>query len=126
MKKILMVDDVSTNIKCATEVLKDGYELVTARSGQKALDILKDTKPDLIILDINMPDMDGFELLTIIKGKEGFTDVPIIFLTAENDKVSEEKGLSLGATDYITKPFGPKILLGRIEKALEIARAGQK
>jgi len=121
-----MVDDVSTNIKCATEVLKDGYELVTARSGQKALDILKDTKPDLIILDINMPDMDGFELLTIIKGKEGFTDVPIIFLTAENDKVSEEKGLSLGATDYITKPFGPKILLGRIEKALEIARAGQK
>ena len=123
MKKILMVDDVSTNIKCATEVfknVKNGYELLTARSGQKALDILNDVKPDLIILDINMPDMDGFELLTIIKGKEDLANVPIIFLTAENDKESEEKGLSLGATDYITKPFGPKILLSRIEKALAI------
>ena len=119
MKKILMVDDVSTNIKCATEVFKGKYELVTARSGQLALNILDETKPDLIILDINMPDMDGYELITIIKDKEEYANIPIVFLTAENDQESEEKGLSLGATDYIMKPFGPKILLSRIEKAFD-------
>jgi len=120
MKKILMVDDVSTNIKCANEVLKDKYQLITARSGQVALKLLEETKPDLIILDINMPDMDGYELLEIIKGKEEFADVPVVFLTAENDEESEAKGLRLGAVDYIMKPFGPKILLGRIDKILMI------
>ena len=118
MKKILMVDDVSTNIKCATEVLKDKYQVSTAKNAYLALEILDEVKPDLIILDINMPDMDGFELLEIIKAKKEYANVPIIFLTAENDVQSEQKGLGIGAIDYITKPFGPMILLSRIDKIL--------
>ena len=118
MRKILMVDDVSTNIKCAEEVLKGKYELINARSGQTALEILEETEPDLIILDVNMPDMDGYELIKIIKDKKEYANIPVIFLTAENDEESEKKGLKLGATDYISKPFGPKILLGRIDSIL--------
>ena len=119
MKIILMVDDVSTNIKCAAEVLKDKYQVVTARNGPTALLILDETKPDLIILDINMPDMDGYELLEIIKSKQECANIPIIFLTAESDAESKEKSFSMGATDYIMKPFGPKILRRRIDEILD-------
>lgn len=118
MKIILMVDDVSTNIKCATEVLKDKYQVITAKNGATALLILEETKPDLIILDINMPDMDGYELLKIIKSIKECAEVPVIFLTAENDEESKEKGLRMGAVDYLIKPFGPQILLKRVDEII--------
>jgi diguanylate cyclase (GGDEF)-like protein len=118
MKQILMVDDVTTNIKCAEEVLKDKYEVVTAKTAKKALDYLANAKPDMILLDINLPDMDGFELYKRIRKIEKFVKIPIIFLTAETDMMSEAKGLRLGAMDYIKKPFGPDILLSRVDRVL--------
>ena len=118
MKKILMVDDVSTNIKCVLEVLKDKYQVATAKNARLALELLAEINPDLIILDINMPDMDGFELLEIIKAKKEYENIPVIFLTAENDVQSEEKALGMGAAGYIMKPFGPMILLSRIDEIL--------
>ncbi len=126
MKHILMIDDVTTNLKCATEVLKKKYKLSTAKSGVKALEFLEHTKPDMILLDINMPDMDGYELLEIMKKDDEYKDIPIIFLTAESDMESEAKGLEMGAMDYIRKPFDPDILLSRIAKAMEMDETKKK
>ncbi|MCL2255056.1 MAG: diguanylate cyclase [Lachnospiraceae bacterium] len=119
MKQILMVDDVTTNIKCATEVLKDHYQLITAKTGQGALEILENARPDLILLDVNLPDMDGFELMEAFQNNDEIADIPVVFLTAETDTMSEAKGMRLGAMDYIKKPFGPEILLTRINKILK-------
>jgi CheY-like chemotaxis protein len=120
MKQILMIEDVMTNIKCAKEALKNNYELTAAKTGKKALIYLRSNpNPDLILLDINLPDIDGYELLTIIKSDEKTADIPVIFLTAEIDIKSEAKGLTMGAVDYIKKPFGPEILLARIGNVLK-------
>ena len=92
MKHILMVDDVATNLKCAGEVLKDKYELSMAKSGKQALKILEKERPDLILLDINMPDMDGYETMEKIKEIPDCAEIPIVFLTAESENESEVKG----------------------------------
>lgn len=118
MKHILMVDDVATNLKCAVEVLKEQYEITTVRSGVKALEVLKNTVPDLILLDINMPQMSGFEVFEKIKEIPELSEIPVIFLTAETNKEVEEKGLKMGAVDFIRKPFEPDDLCGRIEKVI--------
>ncbi len=120
MKHILMIDDVTTNLKCAAEVLKKKYKLSTAKSGEKALEFLSHTKPDMILLDINMPDMNGYELLEILKKEKSYVDIPIIFLTAESDMESEAKGLKMGAMDYIRKPFDPDVLLSRVAKVMQM------
>lgn len=118
MKHILMVDDVATNLKCAAEVLKEQYEITAVRSGAKALEVLKNTIPDLILLDINMPQMNGFEVFERIKEMPELSEIPVIFLTAETNKEVEEKGLKMGAADFIRKPFDPADLCGRIEKVI--------
>jgi len=118
MKTILMVDDVSTNLICAAEVLKNYYQVSTARSGRQALLMLKEMTPDLIMLDINMPQMNGYEVLSKIKENPEWASIPVMFLTAENDMSQEIKGLEMGAMDYIRKPFDPDVMRARIEKAL--------
>lgn len=120
MKHILMVDDVSTNLKCVSEVLKNSYEISMAKSGEQALAILKERRPDLILLDINMPDMDGYETLTKIKENSDCPDVPVVFLTADSEIESELKSFKLGAVDFIRKPFAPDVMLSRIERILEL------
>ncbi len=120
MKHILMVDDVATNLKCAAEVLKDSYEITTARSGKQALLIVKEYIPDLILLDINMPEMDGYEVMERLKENPDTKDIPIIFLTAETDQASEVKGLKMGAMDFIRKPFEPEVMRSRIDKILQM------
>ncbi|MFT7860815.1 MAG: HD domain-containing phosphohydrolase [Sulfurimonas sp.] len=118
---ILVVDDVSDNIQVAVSILEsDGYNFSYALSGHEAIEILKKKRFDLILLDIMMPVIDGFQLCKIIKNTPALKDVPIIFLTAKVDAASIEHGFKLGAVDYITKPFHPNELKARVKNQLEL------
>ena len=120
MKHILMVDDVTTNLKSAAEVLQPFYHLSMAKSGKQALNFLKKNRPDLILLDIMMPEMDGYETMEQIKLNPRTANIPIIFLTADTERESEIRGMKMGAMDFITKPFESEAMLGRIEKVLQM------
>jgi sigma-B regulation protein RsbU (phosphoserine phosphatase) len=112
---ILVVDDTPANLTLMTGLLQDDYQVRAATSGEKALKIAcSDNPPDLILLDIMMPEMDGHEVCRRLKADEKTCDIPIIFLTAMSEAEDEEKGLKLGAVDYITKPVSPPIALARI------------
>lgn len=115
---ILIVDDTTQNIDILVESLYDSYTLLVAINGQEALDICDENIPDLILLDIMMPGIDGFEVCTILKGKAATTHIPIIFLTAATDMDKKTKGFDLGAVDYITKPFDVREVKARIETHL--------
>lgn len=119
MKRILLVDDVTTNLKCAEEILKEEYEIMTARSGEQAIEILKDDIPDMVLLDVNMPGMSGFEVLARMKMTEELADIPILFLTAETEKEIEEQGRKMGAEDFIHKPYDPDDLSSRVERVFQ-------
>jgi putative two-component system response regulator len=115
---IFLVDDNIVNLNTGKNVLQDKYTVVTLPSGEKLLFMLKKVKPDLILLDVEMPGMNGYEALKEIKANPETADIPVIFLTGKNDTEDELKGLSFGAVDYITKPFSPPLLLKRIEMHL--------
>lgn len=117
-KHILIVDDVTTNLKCLGEILKSEYSLSMAKSGEQALTMIKKIKPDLVLLDVKMPGMDGYETFECIKKIPECSDVPVIFLTADTQNDSELKGLRLGACDFIRKPYEPDVMIGRIERVL--------
>lgn len=117
-KHILIVDDVTTNLKCLGEILKSEYSLSMAKSGEQALTMIKKIKPDLVLLDVKMPGMDGYETFECIKKIPECADVPVIFLTADTQNDSELKGLRLGACDFIRKPYEPDVMIGRIERVL--------
>ena len=112
---VMIVDDDITNLKFAKNILSGIYDVFTVPSAKKMFELLEMRRPSLIILDINMPDTDGLETLKLLKGNVRTRDIPVIFLTARNDPESEVEGLSLGAVDYITKPFEPHALLKRGE-----------
>ncbi len=120
MKQILMVDDVATNLICAAEVLRQSYEVSTAKSGRQALLMLNEMEPDLIMLDINMPQMDGYEVFEKLQANPKWAKIPVVFLTAESDMTNEVKGLSMGAMDFIRKPFDPEVMKTRIDKIMSI------
>ncbi len=118
---ILIVDDVVPNIQIAKAILQmDGYKVTTAESGPEALKLLHETPIDLILLDIMMPDMDGFEVAQAVKHQKKYEDIPIIYLTARNDEESLTKGFELGAVDYITKPFRGAELRMRVRNHLKL------
>ncbi len=118
---ILIVDDTPENIDLLNHVLRDTYKIKVALSGQKALNILDKTKNiDMILLDIMMPEMDGYEVCSLIKQDPSISEIPIIFISALGDSQNEEKGLSLGAVDYISKPINPSIVKARIATQLEL------
>lgn len=119
MKRILVVDDVSLNLKRAEAVLSGKYQVSLAHSGKEALEMLKQEVPDLVLLDVIMPEMDGYETFGKIRELPGLTDVPIIFLTADTGVGSEIMGLQMGAMDYIHKPFDPSVMLSRVKRVLE-------
>ena len=119
-KHILIVDDVTTNLKLAAEVLQEHYKLSMAKSGQQAIQFLEKAKPDLILLDIRMPEMDGYQTLERIKANPNTANIPVVFLTVDDQRESEIKGLKMGAMDFILKPFEPEVMLSRIEKILQI------
>lgn len=121
--KILIVDDAVFNIKIVTHILeRAGYEIHSANSGVKAIMEVKKNKFDLILLDVVMPEIDGYEVNKILKHNKDTKDIPIIFLTARGDSNSMEKAFNDGALDYITKPFYEKELLSRIRIHLELQR----
>ncbi|WP_224983247.1 hybrid sensor histidine kinase/response regulator [Geomonas agri] len=119
---VMIVDDTPANIEILSESLGDDYELFFATSGLDALELIRADKPDLILLDIMMPGMDGFELCRILKGDPSTRDIPIIFVTAMIEEEQEIKGLELGAIDYLTKPISPHIVRARVKNHLELKR----
>jgi len=120
---ILVVDDTPANLTLMTGLLQDDYQVRAATSGEKALKIaFSDNPPDLILLDIMMPEMDGHEVCRRLKADDKTRGIPIIFLTAMTEAEDEEKGLKLGAVDYITKPVSPPITLARIETHINMHR----
>ena len=120
MYHILIVDDDKTNLSAAKNALSDAYKITAVTSGEQALRFLKNNVCDLILLDINMPEMDGFEVMDRIKASPERADIPIIFLTADNDPQTESRCLEKGAMDFITKPFVLNVMLSRISKLLEL------
>ncbi|MDR0411216.1 MAG: response regulator [Treponema sp.] len=112
---IMIVDDNIANLKIGKNALMEQYDVFTAPSAKKMFELLERNKPDLILLDINMPEMDGFEIIKILKKNVSTQRIPTIFLTGKSDVESEMKGLTLGAVDYISKPFSPPILRKRVE-----------
>jgi putative two-component system response regulator len=117
-KIIFLVDDNGTNLTAGKEILKTQYKVYPIISAKIMFDLLEDVIPDMILLDIEMPEMDGYEAIKLLKGDPKSWEIPVIFLTAKTDMGSELEGLSLGATDYITKPFSAPLLLKRIENHL--------
>lgn len=121
---VLIVDDVPTNIQLLANTLKPiGYKISFAQSGSKALEIIENNRPDLILLDVMMPEMDGFEVCQKVKEKPENQFIPIIFLTAKNDIDSMTKGFKAGGVDYITKPFNGEELLVRVSTHLKLLDA---
>lgn len=124
-KTILMIDDVKLNLATARDVLKDEYILHEAMSAREGFAVLENVVPDLILLDIVMPEMDGYEMITQLKDSRRLRNIPVIFLTAETDPKSEVKGFDLGAADFIGKPFVAEVMKRRIETQLELAQYQQ-
>lgn len=117
-KHILIVDDVSTNLKCEGEVLKGKYRMSMAKSGEQALELLEETIPDLILMDVIMPGMDGYETMLKIKNNPLYAEIPIVLLSGDSQSVTEKRGMDMGAAGYIRKPFDPDRLLEEIETIL--------
>jgi diguanylate cyclase (GGDEF)-like protein len=125
--RVLIVDDVSKNIQVAANILqKSGYQMAFAQDGPTAIEQTKTHRFDLILLDIMMPDMDGFEVCRRIKENPDSREIPIIFLTAKNDSDSIVQGFHLGAMDYLTKPFNGPELEARVKTHLELYRSRQE
>ena len=121
MQRILVVDDDDMNLKMAEFILKKDMkeiEVLLADTGMKAIDILQREKVDLVLLDFQMPVMNGLKTLELIRKREDLKDIPVIFLTASSDRDTVVKAGLMGVADYIKKPFMPKDLVERVNKAL--------
>jgi putative two-component system response regulator len=116
--KIMLVDDELTELTIGKNMLKDHFEVFTIPSGERLFEVLSHVEADLILLDIVMPQMDGYETLTRLKANPELAAIPVIFVTARNDETSEIKGLELGAIDYVTKPFSAPLLVKRLQNHL--------
>jgi putative two-component system response regulator len=117
-KTIIAVDDSNLNLIIYKKILKPLYDIYTVSSAAKMFKIIEHTRPDLILLDVEMPDINGYETARMLKEQDDFREIPIIFLTARNDPVSQKIGLNLGAADYIFKPIEGGQLIERIGKLL--------
>jgi len=120
MKKILIVDD-EPNIVMSLEYIfkKENFEVFIARDGAEAIDIVEKDIPDIMILDIMMPNVDGFQVLKFLKGKESLSEIKVIFLSAKNKTSDIELGLKLGADRYMSKPFSTKKLVKEVKLLLD-------
>ena len=117
---ILIVDDMTTNILILSDLLKNDYSIKVAKTGAKAIEIANTQDIDLILLDIEMPELNGYEVCKILKESQKTKNIPIIFVTAKNSEADEEVGLNLGAIDYITKPFSKTIVKLRIKNHIKL------
>jgi putative two-component system response regulator len=117
-----VVDDIEANVDLMVETLGDDYDISVALDGKTALELVETVHPDLILLDVMMPEMDGYEVCQRLKANEATQNIPVIFVTALSDTEDESKGLKLGAVDYIAKPFKPAIIRTRVRNHLELKR----
>jgi len=117
---ILIVDDELLNLKMLRSILHEDYTVFTAKDGLSAIEMATTNNPDLILLDIIMPGMDGYEVLANLKGNNNTRSIPVIFITGLDSAAEEEKGLSMDAADYIGKPFTPNIVLLRVRNQIQI------
>ncbi|MCI5587616.1 MAG: response regulator [Lachnospiraceae bacterium] len=120
MKTILVVDDDKMNLMTAKRILSKQYRVVTVNSGDMALTYLGRNIPDLILLDIKMPNMSGFDVMEKLREKDEWKNIPVIFLTADRDNETEIQCFEIGATDFIVKPFVPAIMMSRIQRTIEL------
>jgi diguanylate cyclase (GGDEF)-like protein len=120
--RILIIDDANTNLMVLNQILSPEYTVFTAKSGKEGLERVKSDRPDLILLDILMPDINGFEVLSILKKSHETMKIPVIIITGLSDEADEEKGFLLGAVDYITKPFNNPIVKARVRTHSQIVR----
>ena len=119
-RKIIIVDDNDSNLTACKNILKPYYTVYPAPGAARMFDLLEHIMPDMILLDVEMPDTNGYEAARILKNTEAHKKIPIIFLTARNDAISEMEGLNLGALDYIHKPFVSALLLRRLEMHISL------
>ncbi len=118
-ERILVVDDTPANIQTVAAILKgQGYQLSVATNGKQALEVIEKVRPDLILLDVMMPELDGIETCRRIKSTEAWRDIPVIFLTAKTETADIVKGFEIGAVDYVGKPFNAHELLARVNTHL--------
>ena len=120
MPRILVVDDSPSNLRTLIQFLREDYKILVATSGPVALELARSERPDLIMLDVVMPDMDGYEVCMDLKADPRTRPIPVIFVTGDNEEGGELKGFDLGAVDYITKPFSLSIVRARIKTQLEL------
>jgi len=119
-RTILIIDDSEVDIAALTDILSLEYELVIARCGTKGVELAKSIRPDLIILDVVMPDIDGYEAISLLKKAVSTRNIPVIFITSLSKTKDEKKGLRLGCADYITKPFSKELVKLRIQNQTRI------
>ena len=119
MKTVFIIDDNPTNLAIAKNVLSNNYKTYGLPSAEKMFIALEKVRPDLILLDVEMPDMDGFKALSVLKKDNKLKSIPVVFLTAKHDSQSEIRGFEMGAVDFINKPFSPPVLVKRIEMHVE-------
>jgi two-component system cell cycle response regulator DivK len=121
MKRVLVIEDNENNLKLITFILKKhGYETIEATSGREGIDLAQQGKPDFILLDIQLPDMDGIEVLKAIRASEADGDIPIIAVTSYAMSGDRERLLAAGCNGYIEKPIDPATVMGEIKKILEV------
>ena len=118
---ILLVDDDEINTKAVTSMLQEEYCIMTASSGSEALECIKKQIPDLILLDVHMPEMDGHDVIRVLKATPEYSEIPVVFLTSDEDQKTEAQGLSEGAIDFIRKPFAKAVAAQRIRRILELS-----
>ncbi|WP_434361894.1 response regulator [Parasalinivibrio latis] len=121
--KILLVDDEPNNLKLLQQILKDHYQLIFAPNGEKALQAVEKHSPDLILLDVMMPDMNGYQVCETLKSSQETEHIPVIFVTAMGQQEDEEKGFDVGGVDYIQKPVSAPLVLRRVKTHLSLVRA---
>ena len=119
-KKIIIVDDNASYLSVVRTLLKQYYDTYPVPSGAKLFKIMEKFIPDMVLLDISMPEMDGFEVIQHMKENPRYKDIPVVFITSKDDEESAARGLALGAVDYVTKPFYGPLLLRRISNLLLI------
>ena len=118
--KLLVVDDQPINIQVMHQIFADDYQVFMATSGAQALHICQVNPPDLVLLDVVMPQMDGFAVCSWLQAQEETRNIPVIFVTAHNDPAQETHGLSLGAVDFIAKPVNPAVVRARVKTHLTL------
>lgn len=123
--RILIADDSEINVLVLREFLEDDYDIITASDGGQALRRIEEDPPDIVLLDIMMPGLDGYQVCERLKGNDRTAEIPVIFITALDDVAAESRGLELGAIDFITKPFNPGIVKARVRNHIALREAAR-